>query len=353
MLDITKKYRPNEKDYIYSFENELRLVLDAKNVLTVSSGTASIIAALNAIGIKEGDEVITSPISPLCTAYPILYSGGKLVLADTQKSSFGLSLESIKERLTSKTKVILDVPMWGYSIEANQIRNFEQDNGLYLIFDLAHCLGTKFENISLSKFCDIACFSTQENKIISTGEGGFLVTDNDNLFERAVNFTKMGQLDGINFGINFKMSPAQAKLGLKNLKELDLNLENRYINSQKIIRMMKNESIEPFKEIKNGCSSFHRLIVKSMDTSKNLSKYMHSNGIPSDIIKYNAQPLYNFPILKSYIANCPNSVNLINSITTIPVHFKYSEDDFNYIANTLNKFQQRFEKPIYFNKYLY
>ncbi len=335
---ITEKYIASDIDYVDLFEKELCSVLETTNVLSVSSGTASIITALYSLGVKEGDEIITSPLSPLCTAYPVLHSGGIPVFADLENDSFGLSISSVKERLTPKTKVILEVPMWGYPINAERMRTFAKDNGLYLVFDLAHCLGTKFGGSPLSKYCDIACFSTQKNKIISTGEGGFLATDDKSIFNRAQKFTKMGHLNGIDFGINFKMSAIQADQGLKNLKALGDNLKRRYMNSQRIKSLLDNDHINPFKEMKDSEPSFQRLIVQSYDSSNKLAAYMDKKGIPSDIIQYDAKPLYDFPILKKYKAHCPIAEKLIESITTIPVHYQYSDEDLKYIANMLNQY---------------
>lgn len=331
-----------KKSTIRVYEEQLKTYFNSKYCLAVSSGTAAVILAIRSIKLNGGDEIIMPPTAPLCSAYPVLFCQNTPVFADIQKNNLGLDIQSVSEKYTKKTKAIMEVPMWGYPIKADKIREYAKSKSLSLIFDLAHCTGTTFFNKPLSYYCDVACFSTQKNKIFSTGEGGFILTDNKDIYERALNYARMGNLDGVNFGINFKLSPVLAKLGSLSFSKINENLKDRLQTRNFILNRINNSYVKEMEIVENGTPSYQRLIlISTANKNESFSSYMHRNGIQTDMSKYNIKPLYNYDILKKFRADCGNAEEFIRTAITIEVHRDYNESELTRIVQVINSYNEK------------
>lgn len=325
-------------DPIAEYEERLKRYFKARFCLAVSSGTAALIVALKAVGIQNGDEIITSPVGPLCTAYPIIYSGGKLVFSDIQIDNLGLEQNSLLSKISEKTKAIVEVPMWGYPINGDKSQALAASHSIPLIFDLAHCVGTEFNGRHLSDYCDIACFSSQKNKVFSTGEGGFILTNNKDYYLKALLFSRMGNLNGVDFGINFKLSPILAEIGILALKNLQSNLNLRTANACKLTSLITNPLIREVKIADGGKPSYQRLLLRSSaDHNNSFAEYLGSHGIQTDTQKYNIMPLFEYDILKKYYSACPNAERFLSSMVAIAVHDLKSEE-LKHVAAIINSY---------------
>ena len=301
----------DESGCIAAYELALKNYFNAGYCLAVSSGTAGLIAALRAIGIMAGDEIITSPAAPLCTAFPIMSTGGKLVFSDINKENFGLDIDGLKQSVSKKTRAIVEVPMWGYATDAYKIKEFASSRSIPLVFDLAHCIGTSYQGKALSHFCDIALKKKKKNKIFSTGEGGFLLTDNEEYYNKALLYSRMGSLNGRDFGLNYRLSPILAEIGIEEIIRLPMNLALRNSQSELICDSITHKNVREIEIVPSGIPSYQRLLLKTADGNTSLSEYLSAHGIPSDMKKYNIKPLYKYEVLHQYKANCPNAEQLL------------------------------------------
>ena len=324
---------------VKKYEEELGSYFNAKYCISTSSGTSAIILALHALNIKPGDLILIAPTCPLCTIYPILASGASIILCDTQKDNFSINLDDASSIINKKVKAIIDVPMWGYPTPADQLRVFSMNYNIPLVFDLAHCHGTRYKSKNLSEFCDIACFSTHERKVLSTGEGGFMLTNIAKYFESALSYSRFGHLKGYKYGLNFKLSSLQAAIGLNRLMSLDDNLKIRKANSDYIINNIKNKKVGFFNIVDNGIPNYYSLLVRINGNANRFIRFMNNYGIPSDIKRFRCKVLYKYPILKKFYRECPNAEILLNTITTIPVHPGLRRYDLNYIIKKINNFK--------------
>lgn len=325
----------NSKESIKKYESALKEYFNAKYCLAVSSGTAAITVALHACSIGSGDKIALSPVAPLCTAFPIIYSGAEIKFFDIQTESLALDYNLIENNVAD---AIIEVPMWGYPIDAIKSREFATKREIPLIFDLAHCAGTTFNDKPISNYCDIACFSTQKNKMFSTGEGGFLLTDNEELYNRAKLFSTMGELDGVNFGVNFKLSPFLAEIGIANLKQLNNSIQRRITNRSFIISNINNNNIVEHANTINGQPSYQRLLFRTKNFKPGLSEWLDKHELQTDKSKYNIRALYLYPVLKEYKADCPNAESFISSFATVNVHEEMTESQLNKIVYAINSF---------------
>ena len=248
--DIKKVVNVLKSDWITQgpkvkeFENALCNYTGAKYAVVVSSGTAALHIACLAAGIKEGDEVITSRITFAASANCILYCKGKPVFADIQEDTVNIAPEEIKKKITKKTKAIIPVHFAGHPCELDTISAIARNYKLLMIEDAAHALGASYKGkkIGCCKHSDMATLSFHPIKSITTGEGGAVLTNRKDLYERLRIFKNHGitkdrsimhSLDGPwyyemqELGYNYRITDFQCVLGISQLKKIDQFIQKR------------------------------------------------------------------------------------------------------------------------------
>lgn len=163
--------------WIEEYEKKLASFFKCKYAVAVSSGTSAIHCALYASNVKEGDEVIVPATAPMMTALPILELKANPIFVDTNLNNFGYDIQDLRKKVTDRTKAIICVPMWGYPFEYDEIKEISKEKNIVLIEDAAQAHGSIINNKFVGTCSDIGCFSTHDKKLLSTGEGGFILTD--------------------------------------------------------------------------------------------------------------------------------------------------------------------------------
>lgn len=218
----------NEKwnEYIKKFESAFAAYVGCKYALATSSCTGAMHLALLALGIHEEDEVIVPDLAWVATASAVKYVGAKPVLVDVLPDTWCIDPQCIKEAITEKTRAIMPVHLYGHPCEMDEIRTLAQEHGLLVIEDAAQAIGSLYKDKRPGALSDVSCFSFQGAKIMVTGEGGMLVTDDVKIFEKAKFYNDHGRDPKGSFwiqevGFKYKMSNIQAALGLAQLERLD------------------------------------------------------------------------------------------------------------------------------------
>jgi dTDP-4-amino-4,6-dideoxygalactose transaminase len=330
-------------DVVTRYESELSAYFQADHAVAVSSGTAAIQTALAALGVGSGSSVVLTPTCPLCTVYPILALGATPIFCDTQNDSFGCDPDDLARILREcpQVKAVLDIPMWGYPTRLDLLREITSGRKIPLVLDLAHSHGTKLHGLDLNRYGEISCFSTHERKLVSTGEGGFLLTSDAELARRCRDFTRFGNLDGVTFGLNFKLSGLQATLGISRLGLLDEQLKRRKENADHFLAQLQAEAAVPLRPVDGGTPNYYALLLRlNFRNNRAFVKAMTQAGIPSDILRYNVVCLYEFPLLQAYRRPCPNAEVLLAAITTIPMHPGISPEDLHYMSAAINAYAE-------------
>ncbi|HEX3761400.1 MAG TPA: DegT/DnrJ/EryC1/StrS family aminotransferase [Kofleriaceae bacterium] len=326
-------------DVITEYETELARVFGARHAIAVSSGGAALVAALYGAGVRPGDEVVLPPTCPLCTVYPIMSLGATPVFCDTSANDFGLDLEDLARVTTPRTRAVIDVPMWGYPTPVDRLRDATRALGVPLVLDLAHSHGAKLGGRDLSSYGDLSCYSTHERKIISTGEGGFILSDNDKLVSVVRSYIKFGNLNGRDFGLNFKLSGVQAALGKARLSHLEDLLARRRNTAQRIAAGIRRSGVRAFDILPGGAPSYYFMLLRlSLDDNRKFIDYLDDKGIPSDIKRYGCKTLYQFPALQQFMRRCDHAEALLSSVTTLPVHPGITEAQADYMVAAINGF---------------
>lgn len=326
---------------VLRYEEELSSFFNSKYSVALSSGTAAIQTALYSLGVRRGDKVIVSSACPSMSVVSIIALGATIVFCDTQKDNFGLDIKDLKKVISPKVKAVIDVPMWGYPTDVITLKRFLKKYKIPLILDLAQAHGSRLNNKYLSNYSDISCFSTHDRKILPTGEGGFCLTDKVGLYKKMKAYIKYGNMNGVDFGLNFKICSLQAGLGINRIKFINDQIATRTKNAKYILNRIRNNNIEELKIIKSGNPNYYALLLYIKNgNARDFIDYLDKNGIPSDIKRYDFKVLYEYPLFKKYSRKCVNSENLIKKVTTIPVHPGLSKKELDHIIKTINKFNE-------------
>jgi len=253
---------------IDEFENKVSEYTGAKYAVAVSSGTAALHAAYNAIGIKEGDEVITTPLTFAATSNAVVYCGGTPVFVDINSETLNIDPIEIEKKITDKTKAIAVVDFAGVPCDYDAIKEIAQKHNLIIVEDACHALGAEYKGRKIGSIAEITVFSFHPAKHITTGEGGMVLTDNKEWADQMKSFRHHGTIkypekggwyyDIKKPGYNYRITSFQCALGISQFEKLDKFVERR----REIVEMYNNafsdtdEIITP-KEIDGAKSSWH------------------------------------------------------------------------------------------------
>jgi perosamine synthetase len=212
-------------DYIKKFEKSFAEYIGVKHALTTSSCTGALHLSLVALGIGKGDEVIVPDISWVATASVVRYVDAEPVFADVLPDSWCIDPQSIEKRITEKTKAIIPVHLYGQPADMQEITRIAKRHNLKVIEDAAPSVGAEYQGKRTGSFGDISGFSFQGAKMVVTGEGGMIVTDNSELFEIVKHYYEHGRVSSgfeiSDIGFKYKMSNIQAALGLAQLERVE------------------------------------------------------------------------------------------------------------------------------------
>lgn len=222
----------SEGPFIREFEARFAARVGRKHGIAVSNGTAAIDAAVEALGIGPGDEVILPAFTIISCVLQIVRSGAKPVLVDADPLTWNMNVAQIEDKITSRTKALMAVHIYGLPVDMAPIEGLCERYGLSLIEDAAEVIGQTYEGKLCGSFGDISTVSFYPNKHITTGEGGMILTDDDDLAERCRSLRNLCFQPHKRFvherlGWNLRMTNLQAALGLAQLERLDEFLEKK------------------------------------------------------------------------------------------------------------------------------
>jgi perosamine synthetase len=224
-------YGKDSYTYVEKFESEFSKWHNRNHGLMTPNCTTAIHLILTAMGIGPGDEVIVPDITWIASAAPVVYLGATPVFADVDPNNWTLTVESIRSVLTPKTKAVIAVDIYGNMPELHQIAKFCADNNLYLIEDAAEALGSKLNEEKAGSFGHASVFSFHRTKTLTTGEGGMLILNDDELFERSKFLRDHGRAPGTYFNteVTYKYMPSNlaAALGFAQFQRVETLIERK------------------------------------------------------------------------------------------------------------------------------
>ena len=300
---------------VKEFEKVVCDYVNAGYAVAVSSGTAALHAAMFAIDVKPGDEVIIPAITFAATANCIIYQGGKPVCCDIRPDNLLIDIDKVEELITDRTKAIIAVDYAGLPCDYQALRKITDKYGLNLISDACHSFGAETPST------DIACYSFHPVKHITTGEGGMAVTNNKSLADKMRRFRSHGIEDGdmVSIGYNYRLTDFQCALGISQLKKLD-----GWISERRAIAGEYDKSLQVEKLATGKNHIYHLYVVRLKDRDK-AKEDLRAKGI---ITQIHYRPVYYHPYLSIYKTECPEAEKAYREILSIPIYPGLKEQDY-------------------------
>lgn len=341
---------------IKEFEEMIAAYVEKKYAVAFNSGTSALHSILLAYGIGEGDEVIVPSFTFISTANAPLFVGAKPIFAEIEEETYGLDPEDVKEKITKKTKVIMPIHYGGCPCKnIKELKEIAEDNKILLIEDAAESLGAKIGNEMVGSFGDAAMFSFCQNKVITTGEGGIIVTDSKEIYEKlklicshgrletANYFTSSGQVDYIALGYNFRMPTMIAALGISQMKKIDKVAEMRRKNANYYTSLLKNiEGVEPPMPPDNFYHVYQMYTIQVEKSLRDkLKEYLLNRGIftkiyfePVHLTKFYREKFgYKEGVL-------PITEEISKKVLTLPMYPTLKKEEIRYIVDNINRFME-------------
>ena len=238
----------SEGPFVNQFEQQCAKRHGRKYAIAVSSGTAALQCAVDALDLSPGDEVIIPSFTIISCVIPVIESGATPVLVDCDPETFNSAPEQIISAITPRTKAIMLVHIYGLPVDADPVLEIARERGIKIIEDAAEAIGLDYKNRACGSLGDVSAFSFYPNKHITTGEGGMVLTDDDQIAERCLGsrnlcFKESRRFRHERIGWNFRMTNIQAAIGLAQLEKLDQTISRKRWIGKK------------YNELLNGCVS--------------------------------------------------------------------------------------------------
>lgn len=352
VVDVLKSDFLTTGPKIAEFEQTVADYVGAKYAVAISNGTSALHAACFAAGIEPGDEVITTPLTFAASANCVLYCGGTPVFADVDPKTYNIDPEDIQRKITDRTKAIIAVHLAGQPCDMDAIHSIAREHGLIVIEDGAHALGSVYKGKKVGSMSDMTTFSFHPVKPITTGEGGMIVTDNEDFYKKMILFRSHGitrddsmmtRNDGpwfyqqFNLGYNYRITDIQCALGCSQMKKLD-----RFLARRKEIVAHYNEAfadcdniITPY-QLSDTESGWHLYIVqvKNCDRRQVFEK-MREKGIGVNV---HYIPVYMHPYYQEHgyeNVHCANAEEIYSHIISLPLYPGLTSEQQDYVIDTL------------------
>lgn len=310
------------------------------HAVSASSGFGALVVALSALGLAPGDKVLLTPTCPICTVYALTFMRLVPVFCDTRPDDFGADLDHAAALLDERVAAMIEIPMWGYPLDARASRAFCDAAGIPLVLDIALAHKARLDGRLLGAYGDLATFSTHSSKNFVTGEGGCVLTDDPSTAERARAFGYPDDPAAERPGLNYAMAGLQAALGLARLSRLDEDIARRRETMALLVAELDNPSLEPLPVVAGGETGGTKLLVREVGgDNRALLAHMDRCGVASDVLNYGCRALYEFPVLAAFRSTCPNAEALLASIITIPVHPDLSRRQLEHVVRSLNGYR--------------
>ncbi len=327
---------------VAEFEERIAAYCNSKHAIGVSSGTDALLVSLMALGIKPGDEVITTPFTFFATAGSIVRLGAKPVFVDVDPSSYNIDPSGIEQKITEKTRAIVPVHLFGQVAQMKPIMEIAQRHNLSVIEDAAQAIGTSQDDIKCGNFGDCGCFSFYPSKNLGGfGDGGLVTTDREDLAEKIKILRDHGQNPRYFYkmiGGNFRLDGIQGAVLTVKLKYLDEWNEKRRQNAAVYDSLFADSPVKVPKIEANNVSIYHQYTVTVPERDK-LQKFLAENNIGSAI--FYPKPLHLqecFSDLGYRPRDFPIAERLCDEVLSLPIYPELVPDQIEYIAKTVLRF---------------
>jgi len=327
---------------VAKFEEAFSKFVESKHAIAVNSGTAALHLAILGAEIKLGDEIILPSFTFVATAETVIMAGAKPVFVDIDPETYNISPRKIEEAITKKTKAIIPVDLYGLPAYLQPIKEIAGKHGLRIIEDAAQAHGAIYKEKPVGAFADVTCWSFYASKNMTTGEGGMITTNNDEIAEKILLMRSHGEKEkykSIMLGYNYRMPEVQAALGCVQLKRLPQFLAKRRENAERLTAKLKKAGnlllpIEP----KYCKHSWYLYTVRLKDVKRNerdiVVEKLRQKGIGAAV--YYTNPIHIMPYYSKFRkSRLPETEKAAEQVFSLPIHPSVSTEQIDFISDTV------------------
>jgi dTDP-4-amino-4,6-dideoxygalactose transaminase len=324
--------------WVRAFEGKAKSLLGTRHVVAVNSGTAALHTVLMALGVKPGDEVIVPSFTFLATANVVLACGAKPVFVDI-KEDYNMDPAALKRAVTGKTKAVIPVHIYGYPADMDEIREVAAERSIRVVEDAAESLGATYRGTQTGKLSDAGCFSLYATKVVTSGEGGAISTDDDELADRLRLVRNHGQVHGYDsrhLGYNYRLPEMSAALASVQMDRLDGFLKARARNAKYLGERLAGVRGSKFTQA--SADRTHVFYLYTLHLAKNRDKVqqaLKAAGVGSAV--YWPTPVHRTPLYSELgyaEKELPVTEDSAGHVLSIPVHPGLTQDELQTVADS-------------------
>lgn len=332
---------------VLEFERNFAKYVGAKHAVAVNTGTAALHAALLAVGVRSEDEILIPSFTFAGTGTPVLLCGGRVAFSDIDPATYCVSPEAIENSIGRKTKVIIVVHLYGLPCDMDPIIELAKQRGITVIEDACQAHGAVYKNRKTGALGDLACFSFYSGKNMTTGEGGMVTTNDDQLAHALRMIRTHGEERPYwvaRIGSNYHMTEVAAAIGTVQLSRLSVCLERRRRNARLMGELLKDRSklIMPMEtEDRRHSWYLYTVKIKGANAGKRnkVVDRMKSKNIEAGV--YYETPLHLLPLYKELYGGrrgmLPETERAARQVIQLPIHSGLDEEELKYVASTFKK----------------
>jgi len=330
--------------YVSSFEKSFAEKTSVRYATSVCNGTTALHLALLSLGIGPGDEVIVPTFTYIASVNSIVYCGATPIFVDSLEESWQVDPEDIIKKITSKTKAIMIVHLYGQSCEMDLICKIAKDNNLFLLEDCAEAFGSYYKNKHVGSFGDISTYSFFGNKTITSGEGGMVVTNNETLYRRAVHLKGQGLAEHRQYwhdvvGYNYRMTNISCAIGQAQLERSDELLSKKRSIANYYHNAFEGTHVKTHKEQPNTVHSYwmNSVIFEcNQEQRDQFRNYLSEKGIDTRPLFY---PIHTMPMYSHKYQSHKVAEDISRRGFNLPSYPDLTKEQLEYISNTILSYE--------------
>ena len=322
--------------HVQAFEKSAASFVNSKYAVAVNSGTAALQAALYALDIKKGDEVLIPSFTFVATANAVVSTGAKPVFVDILNKNYTIDPDDLEKKITKKTHAIIPVHLYGNVAIIERLSEISKKYNIPIIEDSAQSLGSTYKGKHTGTFFEMGCYSMYPTKVMTAGEGGFVVTNNKNLRDKLLMIRNHGMVHGYDtrmFGLNLRLPEINAAIATVQMKKLPKFLKSRANNAKLLSKLISDLEVVLPIERKNENVNWY-LYTISTDKRDKLLKKLNEKGIGA--ASYYSTPIHKTPFYKLKI-KLPITDLASSNVISLPIHPNVTQKNIEFIAKIMHE----------------
>ena len=322
--------------HVQAFEKSAASFVNSKYAVAVNSGTAALQAALFALDIKKGDEVLIPSFTFVATANAVVSTGAKPVFVDILNKNYTIDPDDLEKKITKKTHAIIPVHLYGNVAIIERLSEISKKYNVPIIEDSAQSLGSTYKGKHTGTFFEMGCYSMYSTKVMTSGEGGFVVTNNKNLRDKLLMIRNHGMVHGYDtrmFGLNLRLPEINAAIATIQIKKLPKFLKSRANNAKLLSKLISDLKVVLPIERKNENVNWY-LYTISTDKRDKLLKKLNEKGIGA--ASYYSTPIHKTPFYKLKI-KLPITDLASSNVISLPIHPNVTQKNIEFISKIMHE----------------